>query len=165
MAQALLERLLARRERLQTDMQVRLDELDQLIKLVESEPENLNPTTTNNTTTAASRRRRPSATTISDIIERPILEALMKAQTLTSSEIAAMVPGKRMGPLISAWMSRARAVNLVFEDLVTRSVMPDGEKAYSLTSEGRHVFSEVVGNSAKSASAVAMQPSVWPPRS
>ena len=143
MSQDLLVELRARRAQVQDEMRVRLDEIDRLIARISESDLPLNRQSvqaTSKIVTGNSRRRRQSTTTAGDIIERPILEAMMKAGSLTAKEITSILPGHRMGPLVSAWMRRSNTVGLVFDDLVTRSVTTDGNKEYSLTPEGRRVL-------------------------
>ena len=118
-------------------MRIRIDEIDRLITQISESDLPVNSqsvqATSDKIVTGKRRRRRQSTTTASDIIERPILEAMMKTGSLTSKEIASILPGSRMGPLVSAWVHRSNTVGVVFSDLVTRSVTPDGNKVYSLT--------------------------------
>ena len=135
----LLAPLRARRKDIQTEMKIRLDELDQMIARVSE-----STTETTQSDNGSRSRRRGKETTIGDIIERPILDALLvAAEPVTTKKMAGLVQGRRMGPLVSAWHRRASAAGFVFEALVEKSMTPDGEKAFSLTPEGRHVFGSV----------------------
>ena len=143
MSQYLLVELRSRRAQVEDEMRIRIDEIDRLITQISESDLPVNSQSvqaTSKIVTGKRRRRRQSTTTASDIIERPILEAMMKTGSLTSKEIASILPGKRMGPLVSAWVHRSNTVGVVFSDLVTRSVTPDGNKVYSLTPEGRRVL-------------------------
>ena len=143
MSQDLLVELRARRAQVEDEMRIRLDEIDRLITRISKSDLPLNRQSveaTSKIVTGNSRRRRQSTTTAGDIIERPILEAMMKTGSVTNKEIASILPGQRMGPLISAWMRRSKTVGVIFDDLVTRIVTPDGNKVYKLTPEGRRVL-------------------------
>ena len=134
----LLAGLRARRNDIQTEINIRLDELDQLIAIVSK-----STTETSQLGNGIPSRRRGKEFTIGDIIELPIMNALLAEETVTTKEMSALVPGKKMGPLVSAWHSRAKSAGFVFEALVEKRMTPDGEKAFSLTPEGRHVFGSV----------------------
>ena len=141
MSQDLLVELRARRAQVEDEMRIRIDEIDRLITQISESDLPVNSQSVQaKSKIVTGKRRRQSTTTASDIIERPILEAMMKTGSLTSKEIASILPGKRMGPLVSAWVHRSNTVGVVFSDLVTRSVTPDGNKVYSLTPEGRRVL-------------------------
>ena len=143
MSQDPLVELRARRAQVEDEMRIRIDEIDRLITRISESDLPVNSQSvqaTSKIVTANRRRRRQNTTTASDIIERPILEAMMKTGSVTTKEIASILPGQRMGPLISAWMRRSSTFGVVFSDLVTRSVTPDGNKVYSLTPEGRRVL-------------------------
>ena len=130
---------LARRKEIQAEMKIRLDELDRLIALVSE-----STTETTQSDNGSRSRRSGKKTTIGDIIERPILNALLlAAEPVTTKEMTALVQGRRLGPLVSAWHRRAFAAGVVFEELVEKSMTPGGEKAFSLTPEGIRVFSSV----------------------
>ena len=139
MAQDMLAQFLARRDEIRAEMTIRLNELDRLIKLVSETTSE--PTNSGN---GNQRRRRAREATFSDIIETPILNRLLSSDHLvTTKEMAALVPGKKMGPLVSAWKRRATAAGFVFENLVEKSVTAAGQNAFSLTPEGRRVLGPV----------------------
>ena len=136
----LLAELRSRRSQIQEEMRIRLDELDRLIALVaDSELPNPNPTQSD-----GGRRRRRGKVTVSEIIDRPVLNALLATGTVTTKEMAAILPEKRIGPMVSAWKRRAEAAGVVFDNLVEKSLTPAGDKAFSLTEEGRRVFDEAL---------------------
>lgn len=153
MPQNLLAQLRARRTQIQEEMRIRLDELDRSISLVaDSEPPN--PVTDGNSTQSSSklRRRRGEEVTLGDIIERPILNGLLATDILTTKQMASLLPGKKIGPLVSAWKRRAVAAGVVFDDLIQRKMTTSGEVAFSLTAEGRRVFGPVAQAEPQSAS-------------
>ena len=132
MSQDVLAQLLIRRDEIRAEMKIRLDELDRLINLVSG--------LTTQSDNGSRLRRRRTDVTIGDIIERPILDRLLAADLVTTKEMATILPDKKLGPLVSAWKRRAVAAGAVFNDLVERSTTPAGDVAFSLTTEGRHVF-------------------------
>ena len=146
MPRNLLAQLRARRTQIQEEMRIRLDELDRLINLVvlvgDSELPNPNPDQSPDQGSGR-RRRRGEEVKIADIIEPPILAGLLETPLLTTKEMAALLPGKKIGPLISAWKRRSVAAGVVFDDLVERSMTPAGGIAFALTVEGRRVFGSV----------------------
>ncbi len=135
MTQDLLAELHARRK----EMQARLDEVNRLIELVTPKAP------------PRPRRRRAKTTTVGDILEPEILHALLTQLHLPTGEIALLLPGKRPGPMVSAWKRRAQSAGLVFDNLVERTSTPDGQAAFSLTDEGRRVFGEVAAATAEAA--------------
>lgn len=140
----LVAQLRSRRSQIQEEMRIRLDELDRLINLV-VDSDLPNPITDLNSGQSGNkrRRRRGEEVTLGDIIERPILSALLATDTLTTKQMASLLPGKRIGPLVSAWKRRAVAAGVVFDDLVQRNTSTSGDVAFSLTPEGRRVFGSV----------------------
>ena len=170
MPQNLLEPLRARRTEIQEEMRIRLDELDRLIALVaDSEQPDPNPGLNPDQGSGTHRRRRGEEVKIGDIIERPIMAGLLAAPALTTKEMANLLPGKRIGPLVSAWKRRSVAAGVVFDDLVERSMTPSGDVAFSLTAEGRRVFGSVartesalVQEPASAGVPTAQQPHSWP---
>ena len=138
----MLSELRTRKIQIQEEMRIRLDELNRLIARVE---ESESPTTIQAKSISGSRSRRSTKEfKISDIIERPILNGLLATQTLTTKEMATLLPGKKIGPLVSAWKRRAVKAGVVFNELVKRSTTSTGNVAFSLTDEGRRVFGRVV---------------------
>ena len=122
-------------------MRIRIDELDRLIALVsDSELPNPNPAQSD----IGRRRRGTKGITIRDVIELPILNGLLAKPLLTTKEMATLLPGKKIGPMVSAWKRRAVAVGVVFDDLIARTTTPTGDVAFALTPEGRRVFGLVV---------------------
>ena len=137
----LLSDLHARKIQIGDEMRVRLDELDRLISLVTGLE---SPTPIQAQSVSGSRSRRSTKEfKIGDIIERPILNGLLATQTLTTKEMATLLPGKKIGPLVSAWKRRAVKAGVVFDELVKRSTTPTGNVAFSLTDRGRSVFGPV----------------------
>ncbi len=148
MPQDLLPGLRARRTQIQEEMRIRIDELDRLIALVSDSESNPNQAQID----SGSRRRRGEFT-INNIFELPILNGLLGKPMLTTKEMATLLPGKKIGPLVSAWRRRARTAGVVFDDLVERTTTPTGDVAFSLTEEGRLVFGSVVQPTLKPTSA------------
>ena len=153
MPQNLLAQIRARQAQLREELRIRLDELDQFSSLVaDSQPPN--PVTDGNSTQSNSklRRRRGEEVTLGDIIERPILSGLLATDVLTTKQMASLLPGKKIGPLVSAWKRRAVAAGVVFDDLIQRNMTTSGTVAFSLTAEGRRVFGPVAQAEPQSAS-------------
>ena len=139
MPQNFVAQLRTRRSQIQEEMRIRLDELDRLIAMAaDSELPDPNPAQNGN------RRRRVKVVAIGDIIERPILQGLLNAESLTAKQMSALIPGQKLGPLVSAWSRRAESAGIVLGEILKRSMTPAGEKAYALTSDGRRIFGGAV---------------------
>ena len=134
MTEDLLAELHARRN----EMQTRLDEVTRMIELVtpKAPPKS---------------RRRAKTTAVGDIVEPVIVNALLTKPSLTTGEMALLLPGKRPGPVVSAWKRRAKSAGVVFDDLVERSTTLDGQAAFSLTDKGRQVFEEAAASTEEAA--------------
>lgn len=149
----LLAELRSRRSQIQEETRVRLDELDRLIALVaDSDLPNPKPTRSD-----GGRRRRRGKVTVSEIIDRPVLNGLLATGTVTTKQMADLLPGKRIGPMVSAWKRRAEAAGVVFDDLIEKSMTSSGDTAFSLTEEGRRVFDGALRASPASASDATQQ--------
>ena len=95
MSQDPLVELRARRAQVEDEMRIRIDEIDRLITRISESDLPVNSQSvqaTSKVVTGKRRRRRQSTTTASDIIERPILEAMMKTGSVTTKEIASILP-------------------------------------------------------------------------
>jgi len=123
-----LAELRMRRNEIENEMRARLDEVDRMIARAAAE------------TSPKPRRRRSKPLTVGDIFEPPVLRALLTTPSLSTGELALLFPGKRLGPIVSAWKRRARSASVDFDELVQQTSTSDGRKAYSLSDEGRRVF-------------------------
>ena len=128
-------KLRVRRERVEAEMQGRLDELDRAIELAMSEARP--------SSRSAERKggRRPQATTLDDIFEPAILRELRTRTAVSTAVIERLFPDTPVGPMVSAWKRRAESSGFDFDELVKRTKVP-GERrfAYSLTAKGRELL-------------------------
>jgi len=137
MSNDFVAKLRARRERVEAEMQGRLDELDQAIKLamLEARPPSR----------SAERKsgRRTRATTVDDIFEPEILQALLTMPIVTTADIERLLPGQGTGPVVNAWTRRSQAAGVEFTDLIEKTRVPGRRFGYSLTDKGREVLGAV----------------------
>ena len=135
MTNDLLAELQERRKQIEREMQARIDEVDRMIDLATP------------ASPPSPRRRRTKAVSVTEIIEPQVLHALLATQVLTSQQMSRLLPGKKLGPMVSAWKRRAKSAGVVYDELVERAETPDGHYALSLTDEGRRVFGAAVNGS------------------
>ena len=142
MTNGLLAELQARRKQIERELQeierelqARIDEVDRMIDLATP------------ASPPSPRRRRTKAFSVTEIIDPEVLHALLATQVLTSQQMSRLLPGKKLGPMVSAWKRRAKSADVVYDELVERVETPDGDYALSLTDEGRRLFGAAVNGS------------------
>jgi len=88
-------------------------------------------------------RGTPGRYTLKDVFPPSLLSKLVQNESgITTDQMAEILDAQRTGPLVYSWKRRVAAVGRDFDTLVTRH--EENPPRYSLTEEGRRVFTPVL---------------------